>query len=55
MQRYRYQRIRLGEKLASGEREPASHHGGELEPVAIFECMHQGAGNFVEAHPARAR
>jgi hypothetical protein len=50
MQRHRDERVGLGKELASGEREPASHHRREIEPVAIFERVDQRAGNFVEAH-----
>ena len=50
MQRHRNQRVGLGKKPASGKRGPTSHHRREIEPVAIFERMHQRAGNFVEAH-----
>ena len=31
-------------------REPAPHHRREVEPVAIFEPMHQRPRNVVEAH-----
>jgi hypothetical protein len=50
MQRHRDERVSLGNKLASGKREPAPHHRRKIEPVAIFERMHQRPGNFVETH-----
>jgi hypothetical protein len=40
----------LGEDFTPGAADPAAHHRREVEPVAIFESMHQGARYLVEAH-----
>jgi hypothetical protein len=50
VQRHRDQRIGLGQNLAAGVADPAPHHRRQIEPVAIFEGMDQGARNLVEAH-----
>jgi hypothetical protein len=50
VQRHRHQRIRLGQQLAAGLGEPAAHHRREIEPVAIFERVHQRARYLVETH-----
>ncbi len=44
------QRVGVGEQLAAGARHPAAHHRREIEPVAVFEGMHQRAGDVVVAH-----
>jgi hypothetical protein len=43
MQRHRHQRVGFGQKLAAGLADPASHHRRQVQPVAIFERMDQGA------------
>ena len=50
MQRHRHQGVGFAEDLAPGPRHPLAHGGGEVEPVAIFERMHEVAGDIVEAH-----
>jgi hypothetical protein len=50
VQRYRHQGIGVAEDLAPGPCHPLAHGGGEVEPVAIFERMHEVAGDIVEAH-----
>ena len=50
MQRHRHQRVGLGQQLAAGLADPASHHRRQIEPIAIFERMDQGARNLVETH-----
>ncbi len=50
VQRYRHKSVGLDQEFAAGLRDPASHHRHQVEPVAIFECMHQAARNLVETH-----
>jgi hypothetical protein len=50
MQRHRQQRVGVAKQLAAGARHPLSHHGLQIEPVAVFERKHQRAGNVVIAH-----
>ena len=50
MQRDRHQRVGLGGELAAGTGHPLAHGGGEVQPVAIFQGMHEVAGDVVETH-----
>ena len=50
MQRHRHQRIGLVQQFAAGARHPAAHGGREIEPVAVFQRMHQRARDLVVAH-----
>jgi len=50
VQRHRDDSVGLGQKVAAGMAEPAPHHWRKVEPVAIFESVHQGARNLVEAY-----
>ena len=43
-------RRRRREQLAPGARHPAAQHRREVEPVAVFEGVHQRAGDIVVAH-----
>ena len=50
MQRHRHDGVGLGEELAAGIRHPAAHGGREVEPVAVFEGVHELARDVVVAH-----
>ncbi len=50
MQRYRNKCVRIRQQLAPGPRHPASHGGREVEPVAVFQCMHERPRDIVVAH-----
>ena len=50
MQRNRHDARRHPPADPAGARHPAAHGGCEIEPVAIFEGMHQRAGDVVIAH-----
>ena len=50
VQRHRHQRVGLAQERAPGIRHPAAHGGREVEPVAVFERMHQRARDLVVAH-----
>ena len=50
VQRHRHQRVGLAQERAPGVRHPAAHGGREVEPVAVFEGMHQRARDLVVAH-----
>ena len=43
------------QEFAAGARHPAAHGGREVEPVAIFERVHQRARDVVVAHAPGAR
>jgi hypothetical protein len=46
----RNESVSLGQEFAPGAADPAAHHRCKIEPVAIFEGMHQGPRYLVEAH-----
>ncbi len=50
MQRHRDERIGLGQEFASGARGPAAERRRQIEAVAVFERMHQRAGDIVITH-----
>jgi hypothetical protein len=50
VQRNRNERVGFGEDFTPGAADPAAHHRREVEPVPIFEGMHQDARYLVEAH-----
>ncbi len=54
MQRHRHHGIGIGDELTAGIRHPAPHGGREIEPIAVFQGMDEGAGDVVVAH-RRAR
>jgi hypothetical protein len=47
MQRDRHERIGIGGEFPPGTRHPAAHHGRKIEPVAVFEAVHQFARDVV--------
>jgi hypothetical protein len=49
VERHRNDHVDVGEEFAAGADHPVCHEGGEIEPIAIFEAMHQIAGNLVES------
>ena len=44
------ERIGVRQQFAPGARHPAAHGGREVEPVAVFQRMHQRARDVVVAH-----
>jgi hypothetical protein len=50
VQWHRNQRICFGEQFASGARHPPPHQRRQIEPVAVFEVVHQRAGDIVVAY-----
>ena len=48
VQRHRQEQIGLPCEVAARMRHPAAHDRGEIEPVGIFQGVHQGAGGVVE-------
>jgi hypothetical protein len=50
MQRYRHQRVGFGGELAAGTGHPLAHGAGKVQAVAIFQGMHEVAGDVVETH-----
>ncbi len=49
VQRHRDDGVGLGEQFAAGIGHPAPHHRGEVEPVAVFEGVHELLGDVVVA------
>jgi hypothetical protein len=50
MQRDRHERVRIAGEFPAGLGHPAAYHGREIDPVAVFEAVHQLAGDIVVAH-----
>ena len=50
MQRHRHQRVGAFKQLAAGARHPLAGGRREVEPVAVFQRMHQCARDLVVAH-----
>ncbi len=50
VQRHRHERVGVRQQFAPGARHPAAHGGREVEPVAVFEGMHERARDVVVAH-----
>jgi len=50
MQRHRHERVGIVGQLAPGPRHPAAHGRRQIEPVAVFERMHERARDVVVAH-----
>jgi ComF family protein len=50
MQGNRDERIGVGQQFAAGARHPAPHGRGEVEPVAVFQRMHERPRDIVVAH-----
>ena len=50
MQRHGDKRVGLGQKLASGLGDEASHHRCKVKAIGIFKGMDQRAGYLVKSH-----